>query len=49
MLTLTKKEKLLFAILLITIASMVSGCAGTITKQGSGTAIGAVTGRALAY
>ena len=49
MLTLTKKEKLLFAILLICIASMVSGCAGTYTKQGTGTALGAIAGGALAY
>ena len=49
MLTLIKKEKLLFAILLICIASMVSGCAGTYTKQGTGTALGAIAGGALAY
>ena len=49
MVTFTKKERVMYAILLITVAIMVSGCAGTIAKQGSGTAIGAVTGGALAY
>tara|TARA_B110001454_G_C12569419_1_gene371254 strand:- start:271 stop:765 length:495 start_codon:yes stop_codon:yes gene_type:complete len=49
MLTLTKKEKLMLAVLLIAVASLASGCAGNITKQGTGTAIGAVTGGALAY
>ena len=49
MLTLTKKEKLLFAILLICMASLASGCAGTYTKQGTGTALGAIAGGALAY
>jgi surface antigen len=49
MVTFTKKEKLMLAVLLIAVAGMVSGCAGTYTKQDTGTAIGAVTGGALAY
>jgi surface antigen len=49
MLTLTKKEKLLLAVLLIALASMASGCAGTYTKKDTGTALGALTGGALAY
>jgi len=49
MLTFTKKEKLMFVVLLIAVAGLVSGCAGTYNKQGTGTAIGAVTGGALAY
>ena len=49
MLTLTKKERLLFAILLIAVAIMVNGCAGTYTKKDTGTALGALTGGALAY
>jgi len=49
MLTFTKKERLMLVVLLIAVAGLVSGCAGTYTKQGTGTAIGAVTGGALAY
>ena len=49
MLTFTKKERLLFAILLIAVAIMVNGCAGTYTKQGTGTALGAIAGGALGY
>ena len=47
--SLSRKERLLGAVLLISIAILVSGCAGTYTKQDTGTAIGAVTGGALAY
>jgi surface antigen len=49
MVKLKKTERLLFAILLIAVAIMASGCAGTYTKQDTGTAIGAATGGALAY
>ena len=45
----TKKERIMFAMLLIAVAIMLNGCAGTITKQGSGTALGAIAGGALAY
>ena len=45
----TKKERIMWAIALIVIAAMMSGCAGTITKKDTGTALGALTGGALAY
>jgi surface antigen len=49
MATLTKKERIMFAVLLIAVAIMVNGCAGTYTKQGTGTALGAIAGGALGY
>ena len=46
----TSKSKLLVgAMALIFIASMLGGCAGTYTKKDTGTALGALTGGALAY
>jgi len=47
--SLTKKERIMWAIALICIAAIMSGCAGTYTKKDTGTALGALTGGALAY
>lgn len=45
----TNKNRLLGALVIIFIASALAGCAGTYTKKDTGTALGALTGGALAY